>query len=113
METKHTAIVTKPWDYQQNDDDLIEISGEHGSYHICDIDPQFFKDTETAIAHAAYIVKAVNSHEALVKACTKLQQIHTDYIADKHGIVNVQVLLTDIQEAYEDAEQALKLAGEE
>ena len=111
METKHTAIVTKPWDYQQNDDDLIEISGEHGSYHICDIDPQFFKDTETAIAHAAYIVKAVNSHEALVEALRECQSRNNEIIAQRYNIsVNVREHLDNMLLAISDA---LQLAGEE
>ena len=102
MDTKHTAT---PWK-TSGDYRITTLKGETIAKTI---DSKLI----TADKDAAYIVKAVNSHEALVKACTKLQQIHTDYIADKHGIVNVQVLLTDIQEAYEDAEQALKLAGEE
>lgn len=78
-EKKHTPL---PWNWNQVYRDVIEISGPHCAASISfDV-----RDTEECKANAELIVRAVNSHAALVAALQTLINLHEGIDHGGNGI---------------------------
>jgi hypothetical protein len=74
--SEHTPT---PWRNDQKPDALIVCDAEGGSIADC-APPGPWMSHKVALANAAFIVKAVNNHDALVKALDGMVNMYADLV---------------------------------
>ena len=99
MTTKHTPL---PWRVGRNSTDYCVFHGDEKFVADCDTSDDM-EGTDEDIANAAIIVRAVNSHAALVDAVKTLSLVLKAACSDSRGAV---------ADALEKADAALSLASE-